>query len=141
MTLSGLKRQYWYLKLKTKLYRHNFIITSMKLAIFLKNPLEQTLRKIILYFFSQKRSQLSIKYQGQLIWNSLDSEIKNGKCLKSFKFKLKSSFLNKYNWSHSTLNINFFYLVPFPQSPSPFFLFLFLFDKTKNFFFCLTRGL
>ena len=70
----------------------------MKLVIFLKNPLEQTQRKIMLYLFSKKtKSQRSIKYQGPLIWNSLDSEIKNSKSLKSFKIKLKSSFLKKYN--------------------------------------------
>ena len=71
----------------------------MKLVIlFLKNPREQTLKKTIFYFFSKKtESSRSIKYQGPIIWNFLDSEIKNNKSLKSFKLKLKSSFLNKYN--------------------------------------------
>ena len=69
----------------------------MKLVIFLKNPLEQTLKKIILYLFQKTKSQRSIKYQGPLIWNSLDSEIKNCQSLKSFKIKLKLSFLKKYN--------------------------------------------
>ena len=71
----------------------------MKLVIFQKNSLEQTLRKMILtYTFSQKtKSQRCMKYQGPLIWNSLDSEIKKCKSLKSFKLKLESSVLNKYN--------------------------------------------
>ena len=70
----------------------------MKLVIFLKiSTRANTKKNYFIPFFKQTKSQRSIKYRGSQIWNFLDSEIKNSKSLKSFKIKLKSSFLNKYN--------------------------------------------
>ena len=62
-----------------------------------KSTIANTKKNYSIPFFKKTKSQRSIKYQGPLIWNSLDSEIKNSKSLKSFKIKLKSSFLKKIN--------------------------------------------
>ena len=42
------------------------------------------------------KTQQSIKYQGPLIWNSLDASSKTCKTLTVFKTKLKKTLLNKY---------------------------------------------
>ena len=62
-----------------------------------KSTRANTKKNYFIPFFEKTKSQRSIKYQDPLIWNSIDSEIKNIKSLKSFKIKLKSSFLKKYN--------------------------------------------
>ena len=61
-----------------------------------KSTIANTKKNYFIPFFKKTESQKSIKYQGPPIWNSLGSEMKNSKSLKSFKFKLKSSLLNKY---------------------------------------------
>ena len=38
----------------------------------------------------------TIKYQGPLVWNSLDTSLKTCKTLNYFKAKLKKLLLNKY---------------------------------------------
>ena len=43
------------------------------------------------------KAQRSIKYQGPLIWNALDADLKTCKTLQSFKVKLKNSLLQKYD--------------------------------------------
>ena len=48
-------------------------------------------------FLKKSKPQNSIRYQGPLIWNSLDSSIKNSKSIKSFKSNLKRTLLEKYN--------------------------------------------
>ena len=41
------------------------------------------------------KAQRSIKYQGPLIWNALDADLKTCKTLQSFKAKLKNLLLQK----------------------------------------------
>lgn len=53
-------------------------------------------KKFFVPFFKSSKLQRSIKYQGPLIWNSLTSNIKESKSIKSFKFKLKQLFLSNY---------------------------------------------
>ena len=48
-------------------------------------------------FLKKSKLQNSIRYQGPLIWNSLDSAIKNFKSVKSFKSNLKRTLLEKYS--------------------------------------------
>ena len=48
-------------------------------------------------FLKKSKLQNSIRYQGPLIWNSLDSTIKNSKSIKSFKSNLKRTLLEKYS--------------------------------------------
>ena len=48
-------------------------------------------------FLKKSKLQTSIKYQDPLIWNSLDSTIKNSKSIKSFKSNLKKTLLEKYS--------------------------------------------
>ena len=43
------------------------------------------------------KAQRSIKYQGPLIWNALDADLKTCKTLQSFKAKLKNLLLQKYD--------------------------------------------
>ena len=43
------------------------------------------------------KAQRSIKYQGPLIWNALDADLKTCKTLQSFKAKLKNLLLRKYD--------------------------------------------
>jgi len=47
-------------------------------------------------YFKTSKVQKSIKYQGPLIWNALDINLKIFKSLKSFKINLKNSLLQKY---------------------------------------------
>ena len=47
-------------------------------------------------FLRSKKLQRSIKYQGPKIWNSLDPQIRKCNSTKSFKAKLKKSFLSNY---------------------------------------------
>ena len=46
--------------------------------------------------FKSSKTQRSIKYQGPLAWNSLDTSLKTCKTLNYFKAKLKKLLLNKY---------------------------------------------
>ena len=46
--------------------------------------------------FKSSKTQRSIKYQGPLVWNSLDTSLKTCKTLNYFKAKLKKLLLNKY---------------------------------------------
>ena len=50
--------------------------------------------------FKSSKTQRSIKYQGPLVWNSLDTSLKTCKTLNYFKViknsKLKKLLLNKY---------------------------------------------
>ena len=43
------------------------------------------------------KAQRSIKYQGPLIWNVLDADLKTYKTLQSYKAKLKNLLLQKYD--------------------------------------------
>ena len=43
------------------------------------------------------KAQRSIKYQGPLIWNALDADLKTCKTLQSFKAKLKNLLFQKYD--------------------------------------------
>ena len=43
------------------------------------------------------KAQRSIKYQGPLIWNALDADLKTCKTLQSFKAKIKNLLLQKYD--------------------------------------------
>ena len=43
------------------------------------------------------KAQTSMKYQGLLIWNALDADLKTCKTLQSFKSKLKNLLLQKYD--------------------------------------------
>ena len=43
------------------------------------------------------KPQRSIKYQGSLIWNALDADLKTCKTLQSFKTKLKNLLLQRYD--------------------------------------------
>ena len=47
-------------------------------------------------FFNTNKAQQSIKYQGPLVWNALDSDLKSCNSLKTFKTKLKNSLIKKY---------------------------------------------
>ena len=44
-------------------------------------------------FLNTSKAQRSIKYQGPLIWNALDADLKTRKTLQSFKAKLKNFLL------------------------------------------------
>ena len=46
--------------------------------------------------FKSSKTQRSIKYQGPLVWNSLETSLKTCKTLNYFKAKLKKLLLNKY---------------------------------------------
>ena len=48
-------------------------------------------------FFNTSIAQRSLKYQGPLIWNAWDADLKTCKTLQSFKAKLKNLLLQKYN--------------------------------------------
>ena len=43
------------------------------------------------------KPQRSIKYQGPLIWNALDADLKTCKRLQSFKAKIENLLLQKYD--------------------------------------------
>ena len=44
-------------------------------------------------FLNTSKAQRSMKYQGPLIWNALDADLKTCKTLQSFEAKLKNVFL------------------------------------------------
>ena len=46
--------------------------------------------------FKSSKTQRSIKYQGPLVWNSLDTSLETCKTLNYFKAKFKKLLLNKY---------------------------------------------
>ena len=48
-------------------------------------------------FLNTSKAQRSIKYQGLLIWNALDADLKTCTTLQSFKAKLKNLLLQKYD--------------------------------------------
>ena len=49
-----------------------------------------------IFFTKSTMLQRSIKYQGPVVWNSLDLNIKKRNSLKLFKYHLKKSLLSKY---------------------------------------------
>lgn len=74
-------------------FRHYF--TALK-NVYQRSSRATNQNKYFIPFIRTSKLQKSIKYQGPLIWNSLDENIRNCKSVKSFKNKLKNSILQKY---------------------------------------------
>ena len=75
---------------------NNFIVQVSKIY---KKPTRATCQEnYFMPFLRTSNLQRSNKYQGPLIWNSLGSELKHCKFIRTFKFKLKEYLLSRYHY-------------------------------------------
>ena len=65
---------------------------------YMKSSQEHPIKAIyFIPFLHTSKAQRSIKYQGPLIWNALDADLKTCKTLQSFKARIKNLLLQKYD--------------------------------------------